>query len=44
MPTVYSEFKKDLLRDEYLTVCRWGTKLYRPENLVVVLSDTDQVA
>ena len=43
MPTVYSEFKKDLLRDEYLTVCRYGLKLYRPENLVCVLSDTDQV-
>ena len=44
MPTVYSEFNKDLLREEYLTVARYGLGLYRPENLVVVLSDTDQVA
>lgn len=44
MPTVYSEFNKDLLREEYLTVARYGLKLFRPENLVVILSDTDQVA
>lgn len=44
MPTVYSEFNKDLQREEYLTVSRYGLDLYRPENLVVVLSDDDQVA
>lgn len=44
MPTVYHEFNKDLQQDEYLTICRYGFKLYRPENMVVVLSDTDVVA
>ena len=44
MPTVYSEFNKDQQREEYLTVSRYGLDLYRDENLVVVLSDDDQVA
>jgi hypothetical protein len=43
MPTVDSEFNKDLQREEYLTTARYGLKLYRPENLVCVLTDTDQV-
>lgn len=38
-PTVESEYKKDLQREEYLTVMRYGIKLFRPEALVVVLSD-----
>jgi hypothetical protein len=38
MPTVYSEFNKDLQQDEYLTICEYGFKLYRPENLVTILS------
>jgi hypothetical protein len=38
-PTVESEYKKDLQREEYVTVCRYGFKLFRPENLVVILSD-----
>lgn len=42
-PRVDSEYNKDLQRDEYVTTARWGFKLFRPENLVVVLSDTDQV-
>lgn len=42
-PRVDSEYNKDLQRDEYVTTARWGFKLYRPENLVVILSDTDQV-
>ena len=42
-PTVESEYNKDLQRDEYLTVCRYGYKLFRPENFVTVISDTDQV-
>lgn len=42
-PTVESEYNKDLQRDEYLTVARYGFKLYRPENAVVVVTDTDQV-
>lgn len=43
-PRVDSEYNKDLQRDEYVTTARWGFKLFRPENMVVVLSDTDQVA
>jgi hypothetical protein len=43
MPTVYSEFNKDTQETEYLTIAEYGFKLYRPENMVVVLSDTDQV-
>lgn len=43
MPTVDSSYEKDLQRDEYVTTARYGVKLYRPENLVTVLSDTDQV-
>lgn len=42
-PKVDSEYNKDLQREEYVTTMRYGHKLYRPENLVVVLSDTDQV-
>lgn len=42
-PTVESEYKKDLQREEYLTICRYGFKLFRPENMVVVLSDTSRV-
>lgn len=43
MPTVHSEFNKDLQQNEYLTICEYGFKLYRPENLVVVLSDVNIV-
>jgi hypothetical protein len=43
-PKVDSEYNKDLQREEYVTTCRYGFKLYRPENMVVVISDTDQVA
>lgn len=42
-PKVDSEYNKDHQRDEYVTTCRYDFKLFRPENLVVVLSDTDQV-
>ena len=42
-PKVDSEYNKDLQRDEYVTTARYGFKLYRPENMVVVLTDTDQV-
>jgi hypothetical protein len=44
MPTVYSEFNKDLQQTEYLTVAEYGFKVYRPENLICVLTDTDQVS
>lgn len=44
MPTVYSEFNKDTQETEYLTIAEYGFKLYRPENMVVILTDTDQVS
>ena len=43
MPQVDSEYNKDFQREEYVTTARYGVKLYRPENLVCVLTDTDQV-
>lgn len=43
MPTVYSEFNKDLQQEEYLTIAEWGFKLYRPENFVAVLTNTSVV-
>jgi hypothetical protein len=39
MPNVDTEFNKDLQQDEFVTTCRYGIKIYRPENLVTVLSD-----
>lgn len=42
-PKVDSEYEKDLQREEYVTTCRYGFKLYRPENIVSVISATDQV-
>jgi len=42
-PTVESEYNKDMQREEYVTTCRYGFKLFRPENMVVVVTDTDQV-
>ena len=44
MPTVESSYNKDTQETEYLTIAEWGFKLYRPENMVVVLTDTDQVS
>jgi hypothetical protein len=38
MPTVYSEFNKDLQQEEYLTITEYGFKLYRPENMCTVLT------
>ena len=38
-PMVDSEYNKDMQRDEYVTTARYGTKIYRPENFVTVLSD-----
>lgn len=43
MPTVYSEFNKDLQQEEYLTVTEYGFKLYRPENMIAILSATGVV-
>jgi hypothetical protein len=42
-PTVYSEFNKDLQQTEYLTIAEYGFKLYRPENMVTVLTSTSVV-
>lgn len=43
MPTVQSEFNKDLQQTEYLTITEYGFKLYRPENMIIVLTDTNVV-
>lgn len=40
---VDSSYNKDHQRDEYVTTCRYDFALLRPENLVVVLTDTDRV-
>lgn len=42
-PKVDSEYNKDYQREEYVTTCRYAFKGFRPENMVVVLTDTDQV-
>lgn len=44
MPVVYTEFNKDLQQTECLTIARYGFKLYRPENMVVILTDTNVVS
>jgi len=43
MPTVYSDFNKDLQQTEYMTITEYGFKLYRPENLVTILTSTSVV-
>lgn len=40
MPEVDAEYNKDFQREEYVTTARWGLKLFRPENMVCVLSST----
>lgn len=42
-PMVDSEYNKDLQQDEYVTTMRYGFKLFRPENLVTIISDASQV-
>jgi hypothetical protein len=42
-PQVDSEYEKDLQREEYVTTCRYDFKLFRPENMVTVLTDTTQI-
>lgn len=42
-PKVDSEYNKDFQREEYVTTARYGFDLYRPENLVTIITDTDQV-
>lgn len=43
MPHVDTEFNKNLQQDEFVTTCRYGIKIYRPENLVTVLSNPTAV-
>lgn len=42
-PKVDGDYNKDFQREEYVTTARWGMKLYRPEAVVTVISDDDQV-
>lgn len=42
-PTVDSEYNKDMQRDEYVVTARYGFALFRPENMVVIISDNSQV-
>lgn len=43
-PKVDGEYNKDKQREEYVTTCRYGVKIYRPENFVTVLSNPSGVA
>lgn len=43
MPKVDGGYNYKKQREEYVTTARYGLKVYRPENLVCVLSDNDQV-
>jgi len=40
-PEVDYEYNKDFQRHEYITTARYGVKLYRPENMVRVVSKTN---
>lgn len=42
-PKVDGEWNKDFQREEYVTTARYDTALYRPENLITVLGQTDIV-
>ena len=43
MPKVDSQYNMNKQREEYVTTARYGLKVYRPENLVVILTDNDQI-
>ena len=43
-PIVDSGFNKDLQQEEYALTARYGFGLYRPEALVTIITDTDQVS
>jgi len=43
MPNVEMVRRPEFQRDEYYLTARYGFKLYRPEGLVCILTDTDQV-
>ena len=40
-PKVDFEYNKNKQRDEYVTTARYGVKLYRPENMVSVITKTN---
>lgn len=40
-PKVDFEYNKDKQRDEYVTTARYGVKLYRPENMVRIITKTN---
>ena len=42
MPEVEFHREPKLQEDQFITTARYGVKLFRPENLVTVLTDTDQ--
>lgn len=41
MPEVDSEYNKDYQRTEFVTTARYGVKLYRPENMVSIVTTTN---
>jgi hypothetical protein len=43
-PHVDSDYNKDYQREEYVSTCRYGFGLWRPEALVTIITDTDQVS
>ena len=43
MPKVDGQYNINKQREEYVTTSRYGLKVYRQENLVVLLTDDDQV-
>lgn len=43
MPEVDGEYNKDFQREEHVTTARYGLKVFRPENLIVVNSDSSIV-
>jgi len=43
LPEVDGEYNKDFQREEHVTTARYGLKVFRPENLIVVNSDTSIV-
>lgn len=43
-PHVDSDYNKDYQREEYVSTCRYGFGLWRPEALITIITDTDQVS
>lgn len=42
-PEVESKYNMDYQREEYLLTARYGLKVYRPENLVVMINDSTRL-